>query len=271
MSGFIARSSLLVTIVNISIFPTEREAARALADRIAAALGDDPRLVLGLPAGRTPVHLYRELATRYTRGEADFSRATTFNLDEFLGIPPDHPGSYRQFMEQHLFRHINIERRRINFLDGSARDAGAECERYEAAIAAEGGIGLQILGLGANGHIGFNEPGEALVARTHRARLRPETRRANAPLFGGDVERVPIDALSMGMATILHARTIVLLATGRLKAGTVERMLRSPLTTRLPASFLQVHPDVGVMLDEAAAERLEGPSDPPTGGLPTAP
>ena len=150
-------------------------------------------------------------------------------------------------MEQHLFRHVNLDPRRIHFLNGAAADIESECARYEAAIRAVGGIGLQILGIGSNGHVGFNEPGPTLEAHTHRVVLRPETIRANASLFDGDADRVPAEALSMGMATILQARRIVLVATGRGKADCVRQMIEGPLTTTLPASFLQVHRDVLVM------------------------
>jgi len=242
--------------VKIHIFPTERDAAAALAHRIAAAIRAKPDLVLGLPTGRTPILLYRELAALEKRGEADFSRVTTFNLDEFLGLPGDHPGSYRQYMRRHLFDKIHVAPERTNFLNGAAKDPEAECARYERAIEAAGGIDLQILGIGTNGHIGFNEPGDTLVADTHRMTLRPETRRANAALFGGDVDAVPHEALSMGLATILHARAIILLATGRGKAGCVEGMVHGPLTPRLPASFLHTHRDMEVFLDDPAAERL---------------
>jgi glucosamine-6-phosphate deaminase len=236
----------------ITVFPTWRQAAVEVAARIAAALGSRPDLVLGLPTGRTPVLLYRELASLAARGDADFSRATTFNLDEFLGVGPDDRGSYRAFMERHLFSKIPIPRDRINFLNGATDDPDAECARYERAIAAAGGIDLQLLGIGANGHIGFNEPADALVSLTHRVTLRQETRRANAGLFGGDVNRVPAEALSMGMATILQARGLVLLATGAEKARCIERMVNGQLTTRLPASFLQLHPQVNVVLDASA-------------------
>jgi glucosamine-6-phosphate deaminase len=159
-------------------------------------------------------------------------------------------------MERHFFRHINIDRRHIHFLDGATRDPAAECKRYEAEIRAAGGIDLQVLGIGGNGHIGFNEPADSLVARTHVVRLQLQTRRANASLWGGDVTRVPRRALSMGMATILHARSIVLMATGAEKAACVSAMVDGPLTTRTPASFLQLHPEVHVMLDRAAARGL---------------
>jgi glucosamine-6-phosphate deaminase len=242
--------------VQIRVFADARVLARALADVVVALVAEHPRAALGLPTGRTPVLLYEELVARAASATLDLSQAATFNLDEFLGLPSGHPGSYRQFMEHHLFGHLGARRPRVHFLDGTSRDAVAECARYEAAIAEAGGIDLQILGLGTNGHIGFNEPGSALEARTHRVELRPETRRSNAALFGGDVDLVPREALSMGMATILHARRLVLIATGEWKAACVRRMIEGPLTTMLPASFLQLHPRVEVMLDEAAARDL---------------
>ena len=242
--------------IRVTVFPNDRAAARALACRVADALAARPALVLGLPTGRTPVRLYKELVSLAAHGKADFTLARTFNLDEFLGIDASHPGSYRAFMEEHLFRHVGIPAAQINFLNGAAPDPEAECLRYEEAIAATGGIDLQIVGIGTNGHIGFNEPARELKARTHRVRLKPETRRSNASLFGGDPKAVPEEALSMGMATILQARSIVLLATGRSKARCVERVVNGPISTKLPASFLQLHHDVEVMVDEAAGAAI---------------
>jgi glucosamine-6-phosphate deaminase len=242
--------------VTLTIFRNEREAAAALAERIAAALHDRPSLVLGLATGRTPVPLYRQLVALHRQGRIDFSRAVTFNLDEFWPLPAGHPGSYRAYMERHLFAPVGLTNERVHFLDGAAPDPAVECVRYEHAIAAAGGLDLQILGIGANGHVGFNEPGAWLHARTHRAALAPQTRRANAALFGGDAAEVPREALSMGMATILQARAIALMATGRGKRRAVQRMVAGPLTTRVPASFLQIHPNVEVFLDVAAAEGL---------------
>jgi glucosamine-6-phosphate deaminase len=237
----------------VHLYPNERASARALARHISGAVRRKPDLVLGLPTGRTPIAFYQELCKLRDQGRLDLSRVTTFNLDEFLGIPPSHPGSYRRFMETHLFVPADVPADRINFLNGAAADPEQECLRYEEAIARAGGIDVQILGIGTNGHIGFNEPAEGLQARTHRVTLRPETRRSNAALFGGDAAAVPSEALSMGMATILQARSIVLLATGRSKASCVDRLLRGPITTGLPASFLQLHPAVHVVVDEAAA------------------
>jgi glucosamine-6-phosphate deaminase len=202
------------------------------------------------------VAAYAELRRLHAAGEADFAQATTFNLDEFAGIPPSHQGSFRLFMEHHLFEGINLRPARMQFLDGSAPDLDAECERYETAIQEAGGIDLLLAGLGANGHIGFNEPADALVARTHRVRLADSTRRDNAALFGGDPAQVPCEALSMGIGTILKAGAIVLVATGARKATCVERVVHGPVTTRLPASFLQLHRHVELYLDTAAASLL---------------
>ena len=240
----------------LHVYPNGGAAARALARHVADAIRVKPDLVLGLPTGRTPIRFYHELGSMHAKGQLDFARATTFNLDEFLGIPPSHPGSYRSFMQDHLFSRVNIPPERINIPNGAASDPAAECVRYERAIAEAGGIDLQILGIGTNGHIGFNEPARELAGTTHRVVLKASTRHSNAGLFGGDESQVPKEALSMGMATIMHARAIVLLATGRSKAACVDGVINGPLTTELPASFLKLHNDVDIMLDEPAAERL---------------
>jgi glucosamine-6-phosphate deaminase len=242
----------------VRVFRSADALARALAQDIARRLSENPRLVLGLPTGKTPIPFYRDLVRLYCARRVDFSRATTFNLDEFLGLAGGDPRSYRAFMERHLFDHVNLTPRRIHVLNGSAPDVPRECARYERAIERAGGIDVQILGLGLNGHIGFNEPGRALVARTHRTRLTPATRRANAALFGNRVSAVPRDALSMGMATILGARRVVLIATGASKGRCVERMVNGPVTPRLPASFLQLHASAEIWVDAAAAARLKG-------------
>jgi glucosamine-6-phosphate deaminase len=240
----------------LHVYPTDRAAARALARQVADAIRTKPDLVLGLPTGKTPVAFYQELAALAEREALDLGGITTFNLDEFVGIAASHPGSYRRFMAERFFDRVRLRAEQVNFLNGAAPDMDAECERYELAIARAGGIDVQILGIGTNGHIGFNEPGPALQARTHRVVLRPETRRSNAPLFGGDPSAVPDQALSMGMATILQARAVVLLATGRSKAGCVERLLNGPITTEMPASFLQLHPAVDIVVDAAAGGSL---------------
>jgi glucosamine-6-phosphate deaminase len=211
--------------------------------------------VLGLPAGRTPVATYAELCRLYSTGEADFSRATVFLLDEFVGIAASHAGSFRRFVSEHLLSAVNPAPERTHSLDGLA-DPDAECERYEQTIASAGGLGLVLLGLGVNGHIGFNEPGDALSARTHRVKLLESTRAENAGPFGGVMARVPQEALTMGMGTILGAETIAMIATGERKAKAVAGMVHGPLTTRLPASLLQLHRRVEVYLDRPAAAAL---------------
>ena len=230
--------------------------ARDVAAIVRDTVAHQPRAVLGLPTGRTPLPIYAELRTAAAAGAVDFRGVSTFNLDEFVGLAADDPRSYRAFMERELFAHAPIAAARVGFLRGTASDLEGECARYERAIADAGGIDLLLLGVGANGHVGFNEPADTLAARTHVATLLPGTRAANAGLFGGDVEAVPRRALSMGMATILQARRIVLVATGAAKAAAVQAMVEGPVTTQLPASFLQLHPDVSVVLDEAAASRL---------------
>lgn len=242
--------------VAVRIFSDPKALARTLARDVASRLRRQPDLVLGLPTGHTPIPLYRDLVALHQAGRADFRRASTFNLDEFVGLSCKDSGSYCAFMHRHLFDHVNLQRPRTHMLNGAADDAERECIRYDRAIARAGGIDLQILGLGLNGHIGFNEPGRALIAGTHRTRLRPATRRANAAFFDNRLTCVPKEALSMGMATILHARRIVLIATGGSKAACVRKMLGGAVTPMVPASFLQLHRRAEVWLDRAAASRL---------------
>ncbi|MEP6782053.1 MAG: glucosamine-6-phosphate deaminase [Acidobacteriota bacterium] len=242
--------------MNIERFDDESALSAALAAHLLEAIVAHPTLVLGLPTGRTPLGLYRELRERSEGDRIDWSRVRTFNLDEFAGLDPADPNSYRAFMQVELFDHISIDPANIGFLNGAAPDLKAECRRYEDAIEAAGGIDLQILGIGANGHVGFNEPAEGLCADTHVAHLEQESREANAQRFGGDWTRVPQRALSMGMSTILGARDIILIATGDEKADAVHGMIEGLITTLLPASLLQVHHQVTVMLDAAAAKKL---------------
>lgn len=241
--------------MNFQVLEDEARVAAAAADLLVALLGRNPAAVLALPTGRTPVPLYRELVSRHRASGIDFSGVRTFNLDEFVGVEPQHPGSFRAFMERNLFTQVNLQPRNIEFLRGHVEDLEGECERYEAAIESAGGLEVAILGVGANGHIAFNEPGDGLIARTHVARLTGQTRDASAPLFGGDALAVPTRALTIGMRTILSARRIVLIACGERKAEAIAAMHRGPVTPRCPASFLQLHNDVTVFADSAAARR----------------
>ena len=248
--------------MNIERFEDDDALSAALATNVLERIVAQPALILGLPTGRTPLGLYRELRersggrSREAKAGIDWSNVRTFNLDEFAGLDPASEHSYRAYMQAELFDHVSIHPDHIGFLNGAAADLTEECRRYERAIAAVGGIDLQILGIGANGHIGFNEPADGLCSTTHIAHLTQETREGNASRFGGDWTRVPEKALSMGMATILNAREVVLIATGSEKADVVHGMIEGLISTRLPASILQVHPRVTVMLDAAAAAKL---------------
>jgi glucosamine-6-phosphate deaminase len=231
------------------------EAAAATAGLIVEQLRRKPASVLGLPTGQTALPIYGALVRLHQAGRADFSQVHTLNLDEFVGLCATDPRSFRGFMEQHLFRHVNVPADHVHFLAGDARDTDRECARYERLIASLGGIDLQLLGVGRNGHIGFNEPARGLHLRTHRVRLRMDTRRANAGAFGR-VSEVPREALSMGMATILQSASIVLVALGRSKAPAVASALSGRISTDKPVSFLQLHSSVTVIVDRAAAAGL---------------
>lgn len=242
--------------MNLRICDTVDEAAVATAAIIVEQLGKTPASVLGLPTGQTALPIYEALVRLHRAGCADFSQVHTVNLDEFVGLSSADPRSFRGFMQQHLFRHIDVRADHVHFLAGDARDSERECARYERLIASLGGIDLLLLGVGRNGHIGFNEPARDLQLRTHRVRLRLETRRANAGPFGGRVGEVPREALSMGMATILQAASIVLVALGRSKASAVASAFSERISTNKPVSFLQLHPSVTAIVDSAAAAGL---------------
>jgi len=242
--------------VEVIITPSAREAS-AEAARIAAALiRAKPRAVLGLATGSTPLGFYGELAALYALGQLDFSQVTTFNLDEYAGLAPDHPQSYARFMKEHFFSRVNIAPERIHIPHGVARDIPAECQAYEAAIREAGGIDLQLLGVGSDGHIGFNEPGSSLGSRTRLKTLTERTIRDNARFFASPQE-VPRHVITMGVGTILDARRCLVLAFGDGKAAAVAAMVEGPLTADVPASALQLHPSCTLLVDEAAAARLK--------------
>ncbi|MBS7609227.1 glucosamine-6-phosphate deaminase [Candidatus Bathyarchaeota archaeon] len=218
---------------------------------IADALKRKRPFVLGLATGGTPEGCYRELVRMHGAGCLDFSHVITFNLDEYVGIPPYHPNSYRYYMEEKLFRHINIDRKNIHFLNSMARDLEAECQAYEEAIKAVGGIDLQVLGIGRNGHIAFNEPGSPIDSRTRVVTLSDETRIANSRFFSS-LDEVPKKALTMGIGTILEARRILLLASGPTKAEAIKAAVEGPITPNVPASFLRIHKDSTFIVDREA-------------------
>jgi len=216
----------------------------------------NPKLILGLATGSTPVGLYERLVSAYQTGKLSFREAQSFNLDEYVGLSPDHPQSYAYFMREHLFAHIDLPPEQRDIPNGIAPDLAAECSRYEAAIEAAGEVDLQILGIGPNGHIGFNEPGTPLDSPTHVVALTESTREANARFFDR-LEEVPTHAITMGLGTILRAREIILLASGESKAEAMARLLSlGDFASELPASALHRHPEVWVIADEAALSRV---------------
>lgn len=245
-------------MLRLAITRTAAEAAALAAACVADALAQAPDLVLGLPTGRTSILLYDALVDRHRNGEADFSRARSFNLDEFSGLPPGDPRSYRAFMHRQFFDRVNLPLDRAYLPDGSLRDWRHAAREYDEAISDAGGLDICLAGIGANGHLAFNEPAGALESGTHRERLAPGTRRANAHLFGGRPRDVPTHGLTMGMAALLGARTVILLATGSEKAAIVRRAFAGRITTRVPASLLQAHPNALAVLDRAAAKALGG-------------
>jgi glucosamine-6-phosphate deaminase len=222
---------------------------------IAGVVREKPNAVLGLATGRTPLRLYQELIRLHKNEGLDFSRVTTFNLDEYVGLPPDHAQSYRFFMDENLFRHINIRREATHVPNGIAKDLHVECRSYEDRIIAAGGIDIQLLGLGRNGHIGFNEPTGSLRSRTWIKILSEQTLRDNSEVFGS-LEAMPKHAITMGIGTILDARRCLLLAFGPAKVRAVENMIEGPLAAICPGSALQQHARTTVILDENSAAGL---------------
>ena len=213
---------------------------------------DKPASVLGLATGGTMENLYRELVAM----KLDWSKLTTFNLDEYVGLSPQHPQSYHSFMWENLFSHVNVSIKNVNIPDGLAKDVPAACENYERKIFSAGGLDLQLLGIGTSGHIGFNEPTSSLASRTRIKTLTPQTLRDNSRFFGSE-SAVPHHVITMGIGTILESRHCVLLAFGAKKARAIAEAVEGPITSMNPASALQLHPKVTIFLDEAAATELK--------------
>jgi glucosamine-6-phosphate deaminase len=237
--------------MRVLVTPEYRTLSQTAAELVIKALHAKSNLSLGLPTGRTPLGMYEELVRKHREKHLDFSDLRTFNLDEYLGLPPDHPKAYHTYMRRHLFEHVNMSPANIHVPDGSPGiDADRESERYEKAIHDAGGLDLLIVGIGANGHIAFNEPGSAFDSRTRAVDLAPETIANAKQYFGSD--SVPARAITMGIGTMLEARRILLLAAGSSKADAVGRALRGPVSVDVPASALQLHPRVVAILDEAA-------------------
>ena len=232
-----------------------QEMSKQAANLIGAQVVVKPDCVLGLATGSTPIGTYKELIRRCEAGELDFSNVTSVNLDEYKGLPRDNDQSYYYFMNENLFDHINIDKANTNVPNGMEPDADKECERYEELIKTLGGVDLQLLGLGHNGHIGFNEPADEFVKETHCVDLQESTIEANKRFFES-IDDVPRQAYTMGIKTIMSAKKILVIASGADKADIVNRAFFGPVTPQVPASILQTHPDVTVICDEAAYSKI---------------
>jgi len=241
--------------VEIIIQPSSQEASALGARMVARLIRKKPSAVLGLATGSTPLALYRDLIRLHREGDLDFRDVGTFNLDEYLGLTPAHPASYHHFMRENLFQHINIREENIHIPDGMTVDVPAFCQAYEDKIKAAGGIDLQVLGIGGDGHIGFNEPSSSLASRTRIKTLTPRTRQDNARFFATE-EEIPEHVITMGVGTIMEAREVVLLAFGAGKAEAVAAAVEGPITASVPASILQLHQKATILLDEEAAGNL---------------
>ena len=243
--------------MEVIILPTREKADLLAAQLIAKELRQKPHLVLGLATGRTMERLYHQLGDMHQRDGLDFSLCRSFNLDEYIGLPPESPYSYRYYMDEQLFKRVNIDRRNTHLPDGMAGDLDASCQHYEEMIADCGGIDLQLLGIGADGHIGFNEPLSALRSRTRPKALTPSTIGQNAPMCGG-VANMPKRAITMGVGTILESKHCLMLVTGQTKAEVLARAVEGPITSMVTASALQLHPQCRVIVDAEAAAHLLG-------------
>ncbi|QHT55252.1 glucosamine-6-phosphate deaminase [Cellulomonas sp. H30R-01] len=227
------------------------------ADAVERLLRARPTAVLGLATGSSPLAVYDELARRHADDGLSFAHARAFMLDEYVGLPADHPERYRNVIEKEIASRVDFAEGAVQGPDGLAQDVPAACAAYEQAIADAGGVDLQILGIGTDGHVAFNEPGSSLASRTRIKTLTRQTREDNARFFGGDVDQVPTHCLTQGLATIMAARHLVLLATGRGKAEAVHQLAEGPVSAMWPATVLQHHPHVTVLVDDAAASRLQ--------------
>ena len=232
------------------------EVSRKAGQIIAAQIQLKPDCVLGLATGSSPVGTYQELIAKYQQGELDFSQVKTINLDEYVGLTADHDQSYAYFMRTNLFDHVNIDPKNCNIPNGMNPDAAAECARYDAIVDGFGGADLQLLGLGPNGHIGFNEPGEAFVPGTNLVDLTPSTIDANQRFFASR-EDVPTHAYTMGIGSIMKAKRVLLVCNGEGKAQAVKDCFFGPIKPQAPGSILQLHPDFTLVADEAALELVK--------------
>lgn len=239
------------------VIAPEAQLASLAADAVERLLRAKPKAVLGLATGSSPLRVYDELARRHAESGLSFAQARGFMLDEYVGLPADHPERYRTVIERDVVSRVDFAPDAVRGPDGLADDLPAACAAYEQAIVDAGGVDLQILGIGTDGHIAFNEPGSSLASRTRIKTLTHQTREDNARFFGGDVERVPHHCLTQGLGTIMAARHLVLLATGRHKAEAVHQLVEGPVSAMWPGTIMQHHPHATVLVDDAAASRLQ--------------
>ena len=232
------------------------EMSKAAATLFAAEIMENPKTILGMATGSTPVGLYKELVKMYEAGDLDFSQVTTFNLDEYIGLAPEHDQSYHYFMNDNLFDHVNIDKTRTFVPNGLEADSDKACSEYNEIIRKQGGVDLQLLGLGHNGHIGFNEPGAAFEKETHCVDLTESTIEANKRFFESE-DDVPRQAYTMGIKNIMQAKKILLVVSGEDKADILKEVLYGPITPEVPASILQLHNDVTIVADEAALSKID--------------
>ena len=240
--------------MEVVICKTKEEASKLAAAMITDAVKKNPKTVLGLATGSTPVLMYKEMAKAVKAKKVSYKQVKSWNLDEYYGLPGTHDQSYRYFMNENLFSHVNVDLSRTFVPDGAATDPDEACRRYEEILASVGQVDIQVLGIGQNGHIGFNEPADTLCVATHVTDLTPSTIKANARFFASEAE-VPTRALTMGMGTILRAKKILIMANGAAKRDAVATMLAGGLTTACPASLLNLHADVTLVCDGAALGR----------------
>jgi glucosamine-6-phosphate deaminase len=243
--------------MEVVILQDAKQIGEVAADAIGALLGRKPDAVLGLATGSSPLAIYDELAARCDAGAISFGEARGFTLDEYVGLPADHPQRYRNVIEEVFVSRVDFAAGAVQGPDGLAADIPAACAAYEDAIREAGGVDLQIVGIGTDGHIAFNEPGSSLASRTRIKTLTRQTRMDNARFFGGDVESVPTHCLTQGLATIMAARHVILVATGHRKAEAVHHLVEGAVSALWPATILQHHPHVTVLVDDAAACRLQ--------------
>jgi glucosamine-6-phosphate deaminase len=242
--------------MEIVILPDGAAVGAAAADRIAAVVRRNPEAVLGLATGSSPLGAYGALAALVARGEVDLSRASGFALDEYVGMPPGSPLSYAATIARDATGPLRMDPARVHTPDGTAADLEASCVDYERRMREAGGVDVQLLGIGTNGHIGFNEPTSSFASRTRIKTLAPRTRQDNARFFGDDLDAVPLHCITQGLGTILEARQLLLVAQGESKAAAVAAAVEGPLSAMVPASALQLHRSAVVLLDEAAASKL---------------